>query len=259
MIKKFILSAIMLQALAGAAFSDEAAQSAADPNKLFYSANALYEKREYALALEDYRKIPGMGVDSANLYYNMGNACFKLGKIGYAILYYEKAKRITPQDSDLKQNLEYARSLLSGPSYQVPQKKFFVSLMKAPFKEFNLNTLTIVMLAAYILLFLFQAFSVLNPVAAKKVRVLHVISAFIFLMSLSAFAMRYYDEEFLRRGVVVAKNVECKYEPIDKSTVFYKMQEGDDVLILKTRDGWTQIKRGDGKVGWVPMDAVGTI
>jgi len=257
--RKFILSAILLLVLSGTACPESEQNAAADPNKLFYSANALYEKREYTKALDEYRKIPDVGVDSAHLYYNMANSCFKLGKLGYAILYYEKAKRIMPQDSDLKQNLEYARSLVSGPSYQVPQKKFVISLIKAPFKEFNLNTLTIVMLAAYLLLFLFQTFSVLNPIVAKKVRILHVMAVIIFLMSLGAFAIRYYDEEFLRRGVVVAKNAECRYEPIDKSTVFYKLQEGDDVLISKTRDGWTQIKRGDGKIGWVNADAVGEI
>lgn len=258
MMKKFILSAALLFILAPSVAA-EPEQGAADPNKLFYSANALYEKREYTLALDEYRKIPDMGVDSAHLYYNMANGYFKQGKLGYAILYYEKAKRIMPQDSDLKQNLDYARSLVSGPSYQVPQKKFVISLIKAPFKEFNLNTLTVFMLVSYLLLFLFQAFSVVNPIMAKKVRILHVIAVVIFLMSLGAFAIRYYDEEFLKRGVVVVKNAECRYEPIDKSTVFYKLQEADDVLILKTRDGWTQIKRGDGKVGWVPADAVGEI
>jgi len=256
--RKLVLSAALLLILSGCVFA-EPEEGASDPNKLFYSANSLYEKREYTLALDEYRKILDIGVDSAHLYYNMANSCFKQGSLGYAILYYEKAKKMMPQDSDLKQNLLLARSLLSGPSYQMPQKKLIISLVKAPFKEFNLNALTVFMLVAYLLLFLFQAFSALNPIMAKKVRILHVLAAAIFLMSLGAFAIRYYDEGFLRRGVVVAKNAECRYEPIDKSTVFYKLQEGDDVLILKTRDGWTQIKRGDGKIGWASADAVGEV
>ena len=48
-----------------------------DPNKLFYSANSLYEKREYEKALEEYNKILAMGIDSGPLYYNMGNSYFK--------------------------------------------------------------------------------------------------------------------------------------------------------------------------------------
>ena len=75
-------------------------------------------------------------------------------------------------------------------------------------------------------------------------------------VNLGAFAIRFYDEKILHRGIVVEKDVECKYEPIDKSTTFYRPQEGEFVAVVKTRDGWRQIKRIDGKVGWVKQEAV---
>jgi SH3-like domain-containing protein len=40
---------------------------------------------------------------------------------------------------------------------------------------------------------------------------------------------------------------------------YYTMPEGSEVLVLKTRNGWRQIKSMDGKVAWVGEDYVGEI
>lgn len=231
-------------------------QAKPDPNQLFYNGNSLYEKRGYDKAVEDYTKILDTGIESPNLYYNIGNSYFKLGKIGYAILYYERARRLQPQDADMKSNLAYAKSLVGNPSFQMPEPKMAASLIKKPFEDFNLNAIAISAFVLYITVVLMLSVFLVNSYIAKKLRLIFVIVVAIFLINLSAFAMRFYDEELLKRGVVVQKNVECKYEPIDKSITFYKLQEGDQVVVLKTRSGWTQIERPDGKMGWVARDAV---
>ena len=68
----------------------------------------------------------------------------------------------------------------------------------------------------------------------EKTKVFSVIVLIFFIVNLGAFAIRYYDEKVLHRGIVVRKDVECKYEPIDKSTTFYRLQEGDLVAVIKT-------------------------
>ena len=75
-------------------------------------------------------------------------------------------------------------------------------------------------------------------------------------INICAFAIRYHNEEVLRRGIVVMKEAESKYEPIDASVNYYKLQEGDEVLVLETRGGWRRVKRPDGKIGWVKKEAV---
>lgn len=118
--KKLILIAIVFFSLAGIAIAED--EKPADPNKLFYSANSSYEKREYSKAIEEYNKILDLGIDSGPLYYNMGNSYFKSGKLGMAILYYAKARRLMPYDSDLKANLNYARSLVETSAAETPVK-----------------------------------------------------------------------------------------------------------------------------------------
>jgi SH3-like domain-containing protein len=76
------------------------------------------------------------------------------------------------------------------------------------------------------------------------------------VLNLSAAAVKYYDENMLKHGIVVKKEVECKYEPIDSSTTYYTLREGGDVIILSTKSDWRQIRRSDGRTGWVKRDAV---
>ena len=252
--KKLILTAAIFFSLVGALSAGD--EQPLDPNKLFYNANSLYEKREYEKALEEYKKILDMGIDSGCLYYNMGNSYFKMGKLGYAILYYEKAKRIMPQDNDLKSNLSYAKSLVGTSTVDIPRRNPVVTLVKTPFKDFSMNAIAICALIFYLIFIALQIAFIINPVLAKKLRLIYVVILIFFIVNLGALAIRYYDEAMQRRGVVIQRDVDCRYEPIDRSTTFYKLQEGDRVSILKTRDGWRQIKRIDGKAGWVRQEAV---
>jgi len=253
--KKILLTIGILLLLSGSIFAAGEDKSL-DPNKIFYSANELYEKREYVKALEEYKKILDSGIDSGGLYYNMGNSYFKLNKLGYAVLFYEKAKRIMPYDSDLKANLDYAKSLITVSATDIPKKNVVVSAIKAPFKDFSLNAIATCGLCVFLIFVILQGLAIINPVALKKIRIVYAAVLVFFMITVGAFAIRYYDEEVLRRGVVVQKEIECRYEPIDKSTMFYKLREGEEVSIMKTRDGWRQIKRIDGKAGWVPQNAV---
>lgn len=252
--RKIILMVFLFLSLASAASAED--QKPLDPSKLFYSGNSLYEKREYAKALEEYNKILSLGIDSGPLYYNMGNSYFKLGKLGLAILYYAKARRLMPYDSDLKANLNYARSLIVTSTADIPRKNPVVTLIKTPFRDFNFNTILVSALIIYLIFIMLMIAGIFNPVFAKRARILSVVVLVFFVVNLGAFAIRYYDEKILHRGIVVQRDVECKYEPIDKSTTFYRLQEGDLVAVIKTRDGWRQVKRIDGKVGWVKQESV---
>jgi len=227
------------------------AEKKEDPNKLFYVGNNFYEKRDYKKAIEEYLKILDMGLKSGHLYYNIGNAFFKTGRLGHAILYYERARRIIPQDRDLRANLAYAKSLVESSGFDAPAAKIIPRLIKKPFADLSLNALATLTVIVYFIMVAMLALLILNPFFAKKFWPVFIMIPGIFLMNLSALAIRYYDEDILKRGVIVQKEADCKYEPIDKSTTYYRLQEGDEVIVLSTRAGWRQIKRLDGRIAWV--------
>jgi tetratricopeptide (TPR) repeat protein len=252
--KKIILVlALSFFILGGHSFADD---GAADPNKLFYKANSLYEARDYTKAIEAYLAVLDTGVESGNLYYNIGNSFFKLGKIGYAILCYERARRIVPRDSDLKSNLEYARSFVEDPGYDVPPRNIIFKVVRLPFRALNLSALAILAALLYLCAVALLAASILNRIFARKLRIVTWGIVAIFLFTLSAFSVRFRYEVMQKHGIVVQNDVDCKYEPIDRSTTYYKLGEGSKVLVLKTRNDWRQIRRSDGKISWVKKDAV---
>lgn len=227
-----------------------------DPHHLFFKGNSLYEKRDYEKAVEEYVKILDAGIESGCLYYNIGNAFFKIGKIGYAILSYKKAQKLIPSDSDLKSNLSFAQSLTEDSSLQPQLGNRLAQFIKIPFREFNLNTVAIMLVTFYLMLIAMIIAGLINSVFRRRATFFFYILLILFLITLAAFSVRYYDEEAMRHGIVVAKEAECKYEPIDKSTTYFTLKEGQEAVILKTRNGWRRIKRIDGKLGWVKSDAV---
>ncbi|MCX5686776.1 MAG: tetratricopeptide repeat protein [Candidatus Omnitrophica bacterium] len=255
MMKKiFLIICTLINLAAIHSFCDD--QKKGDPNQLFYNANSLYERRDYEKAAAEYLKILDFGVESPGLYYNIGNSYFKLGRLGRAILYYERAKRLSPQDADLKSNLAYARSFVGSSSSGAQDWGMIAKLVaSARFEDFNLNAIAIAALVIYLVVIGLQVLFFFNSLVAKKVMALYIMVLAVFIVSVSAFGLRFYNEEVLRHGVVVEKEVDCKYEPIDKAMTYYKLQEGDEVIILNTRSGWSQIKRPDGKIGWVVADS----
>jgi len=227
-----------------------------DPNQLFYQGNTYYQARNFTDALLAYDKILDLKLESGNLYYNIGNSFFKTNKLGYAILFYERARDLMPYDSDLRSNLVFARSMANEPSFEDAAGNSIVRILKWPYRDYNLKTLTLITLAFYIAMVLLVALNIMNPMIAKRIRFFIFVVIIIGTYTLGIFGMRYYGQVIQKHGIVLIKNVECKYEPIDKSTTFYKLQEGAEVLILSTRDGWRRVLRADGKIGWVKKEVV---
>jgi tetratricopeptide (TPR) repeat protein len=231
-------------------------EKALDPQQAFYTANTFYAERNYSKALEAYQSILNAGLENGALYYNMGNCCFKMGKLGHAVLYYNKARKLFPNDSDLASNLSYAKQQLGNPGIEPTSLNIVSRMIGRPYSGLNLNALSVLSLAVYIFVAAMSCLLVARPFLWKKLGALYIIAMIFFAANISAFALRYYDEEILKRGVVVQKTVEAKYEPIDKSTTYYNLPEGGDVFILATRDGWRQVRRPDGKIAWVPRGSV---
>jgi tetratricopeptide (TPR) repeat protein len=80
--------------------------------KLYAQGNAEYQKGNFASAEQYYRQILDAGSDGSAVYYNLGNACFKLKKLGDAIYYWEKAQQRAPADRDIRENLQLANLLI---------------------------------------------------------------------------------------------------------------------------------------------------
>jgi tetratricopeptide (TPR) repeat protein len=226
------------------------------PTQLFYTGNHYYKSQDYLKAVDQYVKILDTGIENGPLYYNIGNGFLKLGKVGYAILCYEKARRYMPHDSDLKANLAYARSLIDEAPEDAAGANPAVQALRKLYSDVSINAIALIALGTYLALLLLIAICIINPIVGRWLSSLAVLMGLIFALDAAAFGVRFYQEVVVKHGVVVKKSVEAKYEPIDKSTTFYEIREGSLVRVLKTKEGWRRIRRNDGKAGWVPRDSV---
>jgi tetratricopeptide (TPR) repeat protein len=126
--------------------------------------NNYYAKGQYKEAAASYQKLVNEGYQSAEVYYNLGNAYYKLGNIASAILYYEKARLLSPGDDDINFNIRLANSKITDKVDEAPE--FFISKWWNEFiLSFSVNALGIasilfVLLGSAALILYFFAFSV---------------------------------------------------------------------------------------------------
>lgn len=106
MVSRGLVALLALLALLAPA----AAALAETPEDIFGRGNSAYEQNDFAAAEEAYRSVIRYGIRDPIVEYNLANAQFRLGKVGRAILHYERARRLDPTDADIRANLEYARS-----------------------------------------------------------------------------------------------------------------------------------------------------
>src|SRR5947208_11437033 len=88
--------------------------SAALNDGRFEKANSEYAASNFKEAISDYGSLVQSGEWSANLFYNLGNAYYRTGDYGRAILNYERALRIDRQHPEAQANLRIARDETHG-------------------------------------------------------------------------------------------------------------------------------------------------
>ena len=221
----------------------------------FQAGNQAYSEERFAVAADLYEKALGSGSASGPLYYNLGNAYFKLNDLGKAILNYSRAKRLMPLDADLESNMSYANSLIKGGT-PPPAKNRFTRMLLSISGRFTLNGITLLSVVLYLALSSLGLLSIIKR--EFRGRALPVFLAVAVIMTLSAriFFMQYDFVLVHKEAIVVEEDVESKFEPFEDATTFFSLSEGESVNVMAERDGWLKARRADGKQGWVPAAAV---
>jgi len=244
---------VLLATLALASLAVAASTKADNPNTLFFHANALYTDEHYAGAAADYEKIRASGRESGNLYFNLGNAYFKAGDRGRAILNYERALRLLPADPDLHANLGYARSL-SGESDDEP---IYARLLFPLADRMTSDALLLGASLAYTALMLLLVLGRLVPSTQRIAWRAAIVAGAVLAVLLTSGAYRLFVIDLPPYAVVVAdKETTVRFEPSDSGTAHYTAKPGTVLRILTEREGWAQVSRSDGQRGWIEAKAL---
>ncbi len=229
--------------------------SAQTPRQLMDRGNEAYKRGDFGKAAECYNAVLASGVESAALYYNLGNACYRLDEMGAAILNYERALRMEPGFRDARQNLELANS--KTEDHIAPLPEFFLSAWgRAVVGWLSPRGWRLVVLAVLLSLGAAVAgFFLLRAYAARK-RSLFAAAALAALLLLSigcaiASSARHnrHSSAIITQPMVVVKS-SPEVSSIDK----FILHEGSKVEITETLGNWYRITIADGNKGWLPVD-----
>jgi tetratricopeptide (TPR) repeat protein len=216
----------------------------------FTDANSAYRQGKYDAAIAGYHKALSAGYESGNLYYNLANSYVKKGELGKAILNYERARLFIPGDSDVRSNYEYALSLANGGSRSFGNR--FEQLCSRLFDGMTVDGLVILLSVIYILVLAGFVVNLFLPAAQQFTRPLTVILALLFLFAFVAFQQK---AAYISTGaIVINKEANVKFEPLETATTYFKLSEGSNVEIIEKGGSWYKIKRPDGKLGWAKKD-----
>ena len=219
---------------------------------IFEQANTLYNEGKYAESIDKYTAILKSGNHSAELYFNLGNANYKLNNIAPSIYYYEKALQLAPNDSDIKNNIAFARNMTIDAIDVVPESGFS-KLIKRMTNTFSFDMwakLAIILVFCFVLLFLnyYFAFSSLK----KRLTFIGSLIALFLCCITLLFAFHKYDlEKNNKPAIIFAQESKIKSEPNLRSEESFRLHEGTKVQVLDTIGEWKKIKLSDGKTGWV--------
>jgi tetratricopeptide (TPR) repeat protein len=223
---------------------------AADLASGFESANKLYEEGNYAAAVSAYDKLLETGSASEALYFNRGNALFKLGQVGRAIASYRVAQRLAPRDPALRANLQFARTSVRGGS-PYHRERWRIWLESLTLNEWTLLTAATVWLL-FILLALHQWRPALRPALRKY---FFPVCAAVLVLG-ACFGIVLNENCFTRSAIVITGEVDVRNGPLDESQSLYKVRDGIEVEVLDRQNNWLQVVDSAQRVGWLRRDQV---
>lgn len=223
-------------------------------------ADSAYTNGNFIQAAKIYNELLNAD-ESATLYYNLGNAYYRLGNIGQSVVAYEKGLRLAPQDDDIRANLNFVHSktidrVTSG------SRMFFVDWYESLLNLCSIDGWAGIGVASFIaMLVLVAVYFLCGRVLLRKVGFYGALLSFVIFIMSNLFAwqqLRAFNAH--DRAVVVSPSVQIRKTPSDTSASAFVLHEGTSVVITDSQmKGWLGIRLDDGREGWIKSNQVEVI
>jgi len=227
---------------------------------LFLQGNSQYESGEYEEAVRSYMDIIEMGFESPELWYNLGNSYYKMGREGYSILAYEKAKKLAPGDEGVLYNLKIANLLLKDKVI-APQENAAIRVIRSIRDSVNTGgiiTFIIVLYLVSIFIFALTLFMADGIFKRSMYYSLIVFGSLFFFTSVFA-GLKIQHELNSSGAVVMVPEMSVSSAPEEIGEELFLLHEGTTVEIIGGSDSWLHIRLLDGNAGWVPAEMLEVI
>jgi len=231
--------------------------SAANPDSLMQIANNAYNEGNYDSAINVYNRIAEQGLESAKLYYNIGNAYFKNGDIPSALLYYERAKKLAPNDEDIEFNINIANSMIVDKIERVP-RLFYQRWWDYFYNMFNADVWAVIAVVSWFILIFFVGVFILSGSRGARKTAFYFALLF-FLISVAVFglaAQKYVNTREHKEAIVFTPTITVKSSPTMNAVDLFVIHEGTKVRVLDEVNDWVKIRIPNGSIGWLPATSV---
>ncbi len=210
-----------------------------------------FESGDYQKAIDTWKALEEQGLESYELYYNLGDAYFKKDAFPSAILYFEKALKYKPFSKEAKNNLKLANKRIIKRIKPLPE--FFLKRAWQGLRDvFSSNTWSWL---ALVLFWLGIGMIVTRLLDWKKGRWQgsYVLGGGLVSVALLFLLLGYSRgnfEEDSRKAIVLKSGIELRTAP--ESTVeVMELPEGTKLQIIDRIGEWDKVEAPNGEVGWI--------
>ena len=227
---------------------------------VFEEANRLYLEQKYDAAISRYESVIKNGYESGEVYFNLGNAYFKSGKLQNAILNFERAKKLIPNDDDVNFNLQLANVQLIDKVESIPDL-FIYQWLNSLLTIFSLEAMVWLIYGLFLsALVSFTVFLFTRTYERKRYSLMSgMIFSFFLVIGIANFLIQSYRETNSEFAIVMTDVANIKSAPDSKGNDLFVIHRGIKVQVLDSVNKWSKIRLADGKVGWIPEKEVETI
>ncbi len=229
-------------------------------SSIFEDANRLYLEQKFDAAASRYDAIIKNGFENGEVYFNLGNAYYKSGKLQNAIISYERARKFIPNDDDLNFNIQLVNLQLQDKIEAIPEL-FIYRWMDSLLTFFTRETMVWLMYALFLLAIVsFSYFLFAETYEHRRYSLMSgMVCSLLLAAGVANFVIQSVRESNSEFAVVMTDVANIKSAPDSKGNDLFVIHRGLKVQVLDNVNKWFKIRLADGKVGWIPEKEIETI
>ena len=221
---------------------------------IFSEANELYNKGSYIEAINNYKEIIKNDFHSAELYYNLGNAYYRLDSIASSVYYYEKALQLNPNDREIIDNLALVNKTLVDEIDPITTP-LIESILKSLSNIFYFETWGYISIFfSFLIVALFLSYYFANSSRIKRLTFVLLCMSSIFMLASLINGNKGYDNYINNEyAIIYSYETNLKTEPNNRSETLFLLHEGAKVQVIENYNNWIKIRLINGQVGYIQL------
>ena len=236
------------------AFSASILFAQVNVDNIFNKANELYNEGKHSEAINYYKEIINNDFHSAELYYNLANAYYKLDSIPSSVYYYEKALQLNPNDKDIIDNLNLVNNTLLDEIDPITTP-LIESMLNSISNIFDFETWGYISIVfSFLIIALFLTYYFANDSRIKRITFISLCISFILISITLVNVYKGYNNYInIEYAIIFSYETDLKTEPNNRSETLFMLHEGTKVQLLENYNNWIKIQLVNGQIGFIQL------